>query len=51
MLAAVYLKCRWKAMGYQVIGDTIGGDLHMHLLGMVDYAYELKLAIDDIKSR
>ncbi len=51
LLAGVYLKCRWKAMGNEIIGDQIGGDLYMHLLGMVDYAYEMALVIRDANYR
>ncbi len=48
-LAGVYLTCRWKAMGNSVINDQHVGELPFYLLGMLDYAYEMKLALSEAR--
>lgn len=42
-LAPVYLACRWKVMGHQLHRWPFPSDLEFDLLGMMDYACEMKL--------
>lgn len=42
-LAKWYLSCRFKAMGHKVTADPYGGSLEWSLLGMLDYAAEMRL--------
>ena len=43
-LAPVYLACRWRVMGHRLIGrNWPKPDLAFDLLGMVDYATEMRL--------
>jgi hypothetical protein len=47
-LAAVYLACRLRAMGGDVTGlEPRKGPLHFSLLGMRDYAHEMRLLIQE----
>jgi hypothetical protein len=47
-LAAVYLGCRLRAMGGDVLGlEPRKGDLAFSLLGMRDYAVEMKMLIEE----
>jgi len=42
-LAPVWLACRWKVMGNRLHGWKYESDLGFDLLGMHDYAAEMKL--------
>lgn len=46
-LAGVYIACRFQAMGCRVIGGG-SGDLSFRILGMLDYAHEMKLLIKEV---
>ena len=42
-LAPIWLACRWRVMGHGLIGKWPKPDLAFDLLGMCDYAEEMKL--------
>ncbi len=42
-LAPVWFACRWKIMGHPLQGWIYASDLAFDLMGMVDYAAEMKL--------
>lgn len=48
-LASTYLACRWKAMGHELIANQHVGELPFYLLGMLDYAYEMKLLLKEAR--
>jgi hypothetical protein len=48
-LAPVYLACRWKVMGHRLHRWPHGSDLLFDLMGMSDYAYEMKLLCAEIR--
>lgn len=52
-LAGVYLGCRLRAMGGDIIGEQAGkgGELSFTCLGMRDYAVEMKLVLEEVKSK
>ena len=41
--AAVWLSCRFRVMGHQLIGSVHKPDLAFDLLGMVDFSHEMRL--------
>ena len=41
-LAPIWLACRWKVMGHELENWPYESDLAYDLLGMVDYANEMK---------
>lgn len=42
-LAPIYLACRWKVMGHGLFNWPHESDLEFDLLGMHDYAGEMKM--------
>lgn len=46
-LAPVWLACRWRVMGHGLIGRWPRTDLRNDLLGMCDYAFEMKLCCSE----
>jgi hypothetical protein len=50
LLGATWLKCRWIVMGHGVIGET-SGNLAGVLLGMEDYAAEMRLVCEESKAK
>lgn len=50
-LAPIYLACRWKVMGHQLRGWHCKSDLEFDLIGMMDYACEMRLLCEDWRQR
>lgn len=50
-LAPVWLACRWKIMGHKLHQWPHGSDLAFDLLGMVDYAQEMRMLCRESNSR
>lgn len=45
-LAPIYLACRWRVMGHELVGRSWPKtDLAFDLLGMVDYAAEMRFVV------
>lgn len=42
-LAPVWLACRWKLMGHEMVGWPHGSDMAFDLLGCMDYRAEMRL--------
>lgn len=47
-LAFWCLCCRWKACGHAIEDDPYPGDLQWYLLGMRDYAAEMRLVVEEM---
>ena len=47
-LAPVWLACRWRIMGNQLIGKFPAQDLAFDLLGQFDYGREMKLLCAEV---
>ncbi len=48
LLASIVLKCRLKAMGGKVFGDSYGnGNLALDILGIMDYGNEMRLMMKE----
>lgn len=47
-LAPIWLACRWRIMGNPLIGHWPKQDLAFDLLGMCDYALEMKLLCSEV---
>ena len=48
-LAGTWLACRLKLMGGVIEGDLHHGTEEWHLLGMLDYACEMELLIEEVR--
>lgn len=48
-VAPIYLACRFRVMGGRLIGKWPKSDLALDLLGMVDYAAEMRLVCGEAK--
>ena len=49
-LAPVWLACRWRIMGHSLIGKWPAQDLAFDLLGMQDYAAEMRLICEEVRN-
>jgi hypothetical protein len=49
-LAPVWLACRWRIMGHSLSGKWPAGDLAFDLLGMQDYAAEMRLICEEVRN-
>ena len=51
-LAATWMLCRWKVMGHAVCGSPTKPDLAFELMGMCDYAWEMRFVCkEELKRR
>ncbi len=51
-LSGIYLACRFQAMGHYVIaGYSPGANLEFRILGMIDYALEMKLLLNELSPK
>lgn len=47
-LAPIWLACRWRIMGHPLTGKWPRADLAFDLLGLCDYASEMKLLCAEV---
>lgn len=50
-LAPIWLACRWKVIGHPLHRWPHGSDLAFDLLGMIDYAAEMRLLCKEVLSK